>query len=217
MIILLIIAILASFSTLSVKAEVPMFDEAKDLFGVAPQDTAKVKKPAKIKMMGKDSEVVVNKPKTEQQESGKSTKLEPGKSTKQENSTPKPPQTKKAAPRAESAKRDTTNVNGEVMQPNNIATYPGGTKAMREYVKNNTRYPAECRSERLIGRTIVAVKIMPDGSHTSASIHKSSGNSHMDTEALRVVNQMPTWTPANDKKNGKEHTAYITVSFRPGR
>ena len=209
MIILLIIAILASFSTLSVKAEVPMFDEAKDLFGVAPQDTAKVKKPAKIKMMGKDSEVVVNKPKTEQQESNKS--------AKKENSTPKPPQTKKPAPRAESAKRDTTNVNGEAMQPNNIATYPGGTKAMREYVKNNTRYPAECKSERLIGRTIVAVKIMPDGSHTSASIHKSSGNSHMDTEALRVVNQMPTWTPANDKKNGKEHTAYITVSFRPGR
>ena len=107
---------------------------------------------------------------------------------------------------------------GEEAKPSSmVPTYPGGYLAMRDYIKKNTRYPAECKSERLVGKAIVKVTIMPDGTPTDASIHKSSGNPHMDAEALRVVCQMPKWTPADSTRKVQETTTHIPVNFRPGR
>ena len=98
-----------------------------------------------------------------------------------------------------------------------IATYPGGDRAIREYVRKNTRYPAECKGQRIAGRTVVSVTIRPDGTNAATKIEKSSGNRHMDAEALRVVRSMPKWSPAKNIKEGKEHKHHISVSFRPGR
>ena len=97
------------------------------------------------------------------------------------------------------------------------ASYPGGPKAMREYIRANTRYPAECMESRLTGKAIVVVTIGADGTLKSARIDKGTGNRYMDEEALRVVRSMPGWIPASDKKNSKELTTHISVTFRPGR
>ena len=112
---------------------------------------------------------------------------------------------------------DSISVGGDAKQSSIVPTYPGGYLAMRDYIKKNTRYPAECKSERLVGKAIVKVTIMPDGTPADASIHKSSGNPHMDAEALRVVSQMPKWTPADSTRKAKEVTTHFPVNFRPGR
>lgn len=112
---------------------------------------------------------------------------------------------------------DSISVGGDAKQSSIVPTYPGGYLAMRDYIKKNTRYPAECKSRRLVGKAIVKVTIMPDGTPTDASIHKSSGNPHMDAEALRVVSQMPKWTPADSTRKVQETTTHIPVNFRPGR
>ena len=112
---------------------------------------------------------------------------------------------------------DSISVGGDAKQSSIVPTYPGGYLAMRDYIKKNTRYPAECKSERLVGKVIVQVTIMPDGTPADASIHKSSGNPHMDAEALRVVSQMPKWTPADSTRKVQETTTHIPVNFRPGR
>lgn len=112
---------------------------------------------------------------------------------------------------------DSIAAGGEAKPSSMVPTYPGGYLAMRDYIKKNTRYPAECKSERLVGKVIVKVTIMPDGTPTDASIHKSSGNPHMDAEALRVVSQMPKWTPADSTREVQETTTHIPVNFRPGR
>lgn len=112
---------------------------------------------------------------------------------------------------------DSIAAGGEAKPSSMVPTYSGGYLAMRDYIKKNTRYPAECKSERLVGKVIVKVTIMPDGTPTDASIHKSSGNPHMDAEALRVVSQMPKWTPADSTREVQETTTHIPVNFRPGR
>lgn len=112
---------------------------------------------------------------------------------------------------------DSISVGGDAKQSSIMPTYPGGYLAMRDYIKKNTRYPAECKSGRLVGKAIVKVTIMPDGTPTDASIHKSSSNPHMDAEALRVVSQMPKWTPADSTRKVQETTTHIPVNFRPGR
>lgn len=124
---------------------------------------------------------------------------------------------KSIVPRQEKEENDSIAVGGDTKQTNIVPTYPGGYLAMRDYIKKNTRYPSECKSERLVGKAIVKVTIMPDGTAADASIHKSSGNPYMDAEALRVVSQMPKWTPADSTRKAKEVTTHIPVNFRPGR
>ena len=96
-------------------------------------------------------------------------------------------------------------------------TFPGGEKALRDFIRENKRYPEECKSKRLAGKVTVSITIAPDGTPTSMEITSGSGNEYMDAEAMRVAEQMPAWTPAKDCDNGKERIYNMTLTFRPGR
>lgn len=96
------------------------------------------------------------------------------------------------------------------------ATFPGGDKAIREFIRRTQRYPEECDASRITGRVVVAVDIAPDGCVRNPRVTQSSGNRYMDAEALRVAGLMPAWTPA-ENKDAKEFTYKMTVSFRPKR
>ena len=96
-------------------------------------------------------------------------------------------------------------------------SYPGGNVAVREFVRKNQQYPQECKRERLTGRVEVMIAIAPDGTPHSATISKSSGNVHMDAEALRVAELMPKWTPAAESDDPQGIDYVIFVNFRPGR
>ena len=95
--------------------------------------------------------------------------------------------------------------------------YPGGNIAVREFVRKNKRYPQECKRERLTGRVEVLISIAPDGTPHSATISKSSGNVHMDAEALRIAELMPKWQPAAESDDPQGIDYVIYVNFRPGR
>ena len=95
--------------------------------------------------------------------------------------------------------------------------YPGGNIAVREFVRENKRYPQECKRERLTGRVEVLISIAPDGTPYNATISKSSGNVHMDAEALRIAELMPKWQPAEESDDPQGIDDVIYVNFRPGR
>ena len=95
--------------------------------------------------------------------------------------------------------------------------YPGGNIAVREFVRENKRYPQECKRERLTGRVEVLISIAPDGTPYNATISKSSGNVHMDAEALRIAELMPKWQPAAESDDPQGIDYVIYVNFRPGR
>ena len=97
------------------------------------------------------------------------------------------------------------------------AAFPGGEKGIRDFVRKNVRYPEECKQQRSTGRAIVAITIKADGTPADFAIHKSSGNIHMDKEALRVARLMPKWTPAKDAANRSDFKYMLNVSFRPSR
>ena len=96
-------------------------------------------------------------------------------------------------------------------------SFPGGNFAIREFVKKNQQYPQECKAERLRGRVEVLISIAPDGTPHSAVISKSSGNVHMDAEALRIAELMPKWNPAPESEDPQGTECVIFVNFRPGR
>ncbi len=78
--------------------------------------------------------------------------------------------------------------------------FPGGVQALMRYLSHNMRYPEKAVKENRQGRVIVKFLIDKDGSVTDAKVVKSCG-SDLDAEALRVVGEMPKWTPG--KKDGK--------------
>lgn len=96
------------------------------------------------------------------------------------------------------------------------AFFPGGERAIRDFIRKTQQYPKECRQSRATGKVTVAITIAADGTPHDARVEKSSGNEHFDREALRVAGLMPKWTPAKDD-NGEEFTYRATILFRPGR
>jgi TonB family protein len=102
-----------------------------------------------------------------------------------------------------------------VQSINNVATFPGGDVGIKRYIKGKQRYPEACAKENAEGRTVVTVTVKPDGTVCNAKVTHSSGNEHMDAEALRVARSMPKWTPAQDIEKGKEITYPIQFNFRP--
>lgn len=97
------------------------------------------------------------------------------------------------------------------------AAYPGGYIALMRFIRANMQYPQECKSQRLTGRTEVAMTIAPDGRITDIRLHKCSGNKYMDSEALRVAALVPQWEAAKDLDNGKDIEHVLIFNFRPGR
>ena len=98
-----------------------------------------------------------------------------------------------------------------------MAKFPGGEKAIREFVRKNRHYPEECKASRASGTVTVSMTIAPDGTPSEAHITKSSGNSYMDAEAMRIAGLMPKWDPAKDMEHGQERTYSMKITFRPGR
>ena len=63
------------------------------------------------------------------------------------------------------------------------------------YIGNNLVYPEQAKEEKLQGKVIVSFTVEEDGSVTAAKIDKGF-NEHCDAEALRIISEMPKWTPA---------------------
>jgi protein TonB len=91
--------------------------------------------------------------------------------------------------------------------------FPGGQVEMMKFLSTNVKYPQEAMEKGIQGRVVVQFIIEKDGSITESKVVKKV-NEHLDAEALRVVSEMPKWTPG--KQRGKEVRVKYTlpVTFR---
>ena len=81
-----------------------------------------------------------------------------------------------------------------------MPVFPGGETGMMKYLSDNIKYPEEAMKADIEGRVLTRFIINSDGSISDVEISKSV-HPLLDAEALRVVNEMPNWTPG--KVNGK--------------
>lgn len=89
-----------------------------------------------------------------------------------------------------------------------IAEYPGGVKAMMEFLKTHIRYPEEAEKKGEQGRVVVKFIVDKNGKVSSPKIVRSI-SPLLDEEALRVVGEMPNWIPG--KNNGETVSSYFTI------
>lgn len=87
-----------------------------------------------------------------------------------------------------------------------MASYPGGLGALREYLAKNIRYPQEAVKNKIEGKVILNFVINEQGHVEEVKVVRSS-YAGFNEEAIRVVKSMPQWTP------GKQHGKPIKESF----
>ncbi len=74
-------------------------------------------------------------------------------------------------------------------------TFSGGSmNDFQKWINANIKYPNECRAKGIEGRATVKFLVDTDGNVRNVTIDRSSGNTMLDEEALRVVRSSPKWT-----------------------
>lgn len=81
--------------------------------------------------------------------------------------------------------------------PEAMPKFPGGKKELFSFLANKVKYPAQARNKGVQGVVYVQFIVLEDGTVDENNIHVvQSVHPDLDREAMRVVKEMPQWTPA---------------------
>ena len=93
-----------------------------------------------------------------------------------------------------------------------VPTYPGGEKALNDYLSENTVYPQEAKENGVEGIVTVGFIVAPDGSLQQIKVMKAI-DPDLENEAIRVVSGMPAWIPAQKDGAPIEAPSKVEVPF----
>lgn len=94
-----------------------------------------------------------------------------------------------------------------------MPSFPGGISGLRTYLNQNIRYPAEAQEICVQGRVVVSFVVGKDGHISDVTVLRSVDPS-LDKEAIRVVRNMPRWTPGKQGGEPVRVRYNVPVSFR---
>jgi len=79
----------------------------------------------------------------------------------------------------------------------NPPTYPGGEQALAAFLGKNIRYPKQAQEQNIAGTVFVQFVVAPDGTISDVHTVGAPKGSGLEEEAIRVVKEMPKWTPGS--------------------
>ncbi|MGM9759777.1 MAG: TonB family protein [Parabacteroides sp.] len=91
--------------------------------------------------------------------------------------------------------------------------YPGGVEGILNYISTHVRYPAEAQQAGEQGNVIVSLIIRKDGSVSDVKVERGATPS-LNAEAVRVISEMPKWTPGQLKGNAVDVRYTLPIHFR---
>lgn len=94
-----------------------------------------------------------------------------------------------------------------------MPSFPGGISGLRTYLNQNIRYPAEAQENCVQGRVVVSFVVGKDGHISDVTVLRSVDPS-LDKEAIRVIRNMPRWTPGKQGGEPVRVRYNVPVSFR---
>jgi TonB family protein len=95
--------------------------------------------------------------------------------------------------------------------PDVEASFTGGAAAYTAYMKQNMHYPEAAEAKGLSGTVFVSFVIDEQGRILNPQV--SRGCEGFNAEALRLVSNMPWWTPARRHDKPIRSTSYLRVRF----
>ena len=94
-----------------------------------------------------------------------------------------------------------------------MPSFPGGISGLRTYLNQNIRYPAEAQEICVQGRVVVSFVVEKDGHISDVTVLRSVDPS-LDKEAVRVIRNMPRWSPGKQGGEPVRVRYNVPVSFR---
>ena len=91
--------------------------------------------------------------------------------------------------------------------------FPGGEKALIEYIFKNLTYPQEARDKGIDGRVFIGMVIDKDGRVSNVKVLRGIGGG-CDEEAVRVISSMPKWKPGKMKGEPVPVSYQIPINFK---
>ena len=95
-----------------------------------------------------------------------------------------------------------------------MPSFPGGQKALYKYLSENIKYPVIAQENGIQGKVICQFVVNRDGSIVDVEAVRSSGDSSLDKEAVRVVKSMPKWSPGKQRGKAVRCKYTVPVVFR---
>lgn len=97
---------------------------------------------------------------------------------------------------------------GESLKPENMPKFPGGDKALVEYINKELNYPPTALENGIQGRVVCTYVVNTNGKVSNIKVIRSV-HPELDQEAVRVIENMPDWTPG--QKDGKKVAVEYTL------
>ena len=91
--------------------------------------------------------------------------------------------------------------------------FPGGVKALMQYVADHIKYPEEAKKAGVYGRVFVGFVVEPDGSLSGFKVLRGIGYG-CDEEAVRVVKSLPKWKPGMHRGEAVRVSYQIPIVFK---
>ena len=93
------------------------------------------------------------------------------------------------------------------------ASFPGGNRALREFLSKNLKYPEKAAEEGVQGRVICQFELDEKGYISNIKVVKPI-HPLLDAEAVRVISIMPRWIPAKQLGVAVKTHHTLPVTFR---
>lgn len=94
-----------------------------------------------------------------------------------------------------------------------MPSFPGGDAALFKYLGDNIKYPVIAQESGIQGRVICQFVVNRDGSIVDIEVVRSVDRS-LDAEAVRVIQNMPRWTPGKQRGKTVRVKYTLPVNFR---
>jgi len=92
--------------------------------------------------------------------------------------------------------------------------FPGGDKAMQEFIKANLHYPETARSMNITGAIHIYFVIQYDGTVRDVKVVRGL-QPDLDNEVVRVIKSMPAWNPGMRKGVPVNVRCIIPITVSP--
>ena len=92
--------------------------------------------------------------------------------------------------------------------------YPGGRDALQSYINDHIEYPQSAIDNNSEGTVDVQFVVDENGKVTDARAIGSQLNNDLQNEAVRVVSNMPKWTPGKVKGKNVKSRAVLPISYK---
>jgi TonB family protein len=101
-----------------------------------------------------------------------------------------------------------------VVAPDVLPQFEGGESAMYQFLMTHILWPSDAPNEDVKVRALVEFVVEKDGLLSNVAIKQSTGYEVFDSEAVRVVRQMPKWTPGTKGGEVVRTTFVLPIRFQ---